>query len=51
MKILELSDCLDIPQAGNLMSAPYMLQDRIRSDQNCTFQADIWETAICKQIF
>ena len=24
-KILKLSDCLDISQAGNLMSAPYIL--------------------------
>ena len=37
MKILELSNCLDILQAGDLMSAPYMLQVRLRSDQNSTF--------------
>ena len=37
MKILKLSNCLDISQASNLISAPHMLQVRIRSDQNCTF--------------
>ena len=49
MKFLELSDCLDISQAGDLMSTPYILQVRIRSDQNCIFYADIWEITICKQ--
>ena len=51
MKILELSNCLDISQASDLMSTPYMLQVRLRSDQNSTFYADIWEITICKQTF
>ena len=37
MKILKLSDCLKISQAGDLTSTLYILQIRIRLDQNCIF--------------